>query len=285
MRKILGDNFCGETKYKLYRSVYEIIHPTISKKNISNYKVILDEKLLPVLIFYPKRVSDIDSVIICVVGDGSVSGSYGKYADVCSRIAKESNKLVIAIDYFVSKVKYPTTVNKVYKIIKFLYEELNKNNIDNDKIVLMGDSTGCKILGSTVVKLFSNSIMVDKIIMFYPIVKDDYTDYKWNDSCMNINFNLDKKVNSYLKKYISKNSLVSCDLLEMVYFKDFPKTLVVTGDMDIFRDEGCLLAEEISKHVDGCKYINIKFASHGFLTCNDETIVKEAYDAIVNFVM
>ena len=26
-----------EDKYKLYRTVHEIIHPTISKKNISNY--------------------------------------------------------------------------------------------------------------------------------------------------------------------------------------------------------------------------------------------------------
>ena len=55
MKIVNGDNFCSEEKYKLYRTVYEILHPTISKKNISNYKVVFDEKLLPTLVFYPKR--------------------------------------------------------------------------------------------------------------------------------------------------------------------------------------------------------------------------------------
>ena len=38
-------NFDTEKKYRLYRTVYEILHPTISKKNISNYKIIVDENL------------------------------------------------------------------------------------------------------------------------------------------------------------------------------------------------------------------------------------------------
>lgn len=44
-----------EDTYKLYRTVYEIIHPTISKKNISNYKIMIQEDLVPLRIFYPKK--------------------------------------------------------------------------------------------------------------------------------------------------------------------------------------------------------------------------------------
>ena len=48
-----------EEKYKLYRTIKEILHPTISKRNISNYKIVIDEDLLLLRVFYPKKVSEI----------------------------------------------------------------------------------------------------------------------------------------------------------------------------------------------------------------------------------
>ena len=66
-----GDNFCEIEKYKLYRTVHDLLHPTISKKNISNYKVVLDDKLLNVAIDFEVRfpnekmiVSDYRNMII-----------------------------------------------------------------------------------------------------------------------------------------------------------------------------------------------------------------------------
>ena len=82
MKIVVGDNFGDVEKYKLYRNVYEILHPTISKKNISNYKVVFDEKLLPVLVFYPEKISNVESIIIYVPGDGKVNGCYGKYSSI-----------------------------------------------------------------------------------------------------------------------------------------------------------------------------------------------------------
>ena len=50
------DNFDGNLHYRLYSNIGKIIHPTISKNNISSYKVVLSEDVLPVRIFYPERV-------------------------------------------------------------------------------------------------------------------------------------------------------------------------------------------------------------------------------------
>lgn len=285
MKTLIGDNFGEVKKYKLYRNVYEIIHPTISKKNISNYKVVFDDKLLPVLVFYPKKVSNINSAIIYIVGDGNVSGSYGKYEEICKRVARESDRLVIAIDYFGEKGKYPSVVNKVFKVVKYLYDELGENNISSDKITLMGDSTGCKILGSVVLKLLSRKIDVNKIMMFYPVVRDSYNEYEWNEACLSVNFNLDKKIEGYLNRNIPKKDDYSCDLMEMIYTKNFPKTLIATGDMDILRDDGHLLAEKLLMNNEENRYLNIKFASHGFLSCNDEEITMKAFKEISDFVM
>ena len=57
------NSFDQTLKYKLYRTVYEIIHPTISKKNISSYRIVFNDDVLPVRVFYPKKVSNIRGLL------------------------------------------------------------------------------------------------------------------------------------------------------------------------------------------------------------------------------
>ena len=57
------NNFEDEDRYNLFRSVGELIHPVISKRNISDYNIILEEYLYPVRVYYPKKVSNIKKVI------------------------------------------------------------------------------------------------------------------------------------------------------------------------------------------------------------------------------
>lgn len=285
MKVLSGDNFCEVSKYRLYRTVYEIVHPTISKKNISNYRVVFDDKLLPVLVYYPQKISNINSVIIYVPGDGLISGSYGKYEKICKKMAIETNSLVIAIDYFNSTIKYPTVVNKIFKLIKFLYDQFEKIGICNEKITLMGDSTGCIILSNLVSKMISKNLLANKMIMFYPVVRYDYSDYCWNETYLNININLDKKINNYLKRYFSKSKEQGCSLLERDNLLGFPKTLILTAEMDILKEDGNILSSKFISDVEGSKYCNIKFANHGFLSCADEEMQREMYNELNNFLI
>ncbi len=279
MKKINGDNFDSFEKYKLYRNVYDILHPTISKKNISNYKVVFEDKLLPVLVFYPKKVSDLKKCIIMVPGSGDVTNGFNKYSEICRKMAYESDSLVIVVDYFTGRVKHPTTSNKVFKIIKYLYEELEKNGICSSNITIIGDSVGCIILNDAISKLIVKGVKIERIVFFYPVCRNSYKEYDWDEKYLSINFNLDKKVNSYLDKYFSKSDRKE-DLLDNEYLKDILKVLVITGDMDIFKDDGMLLAE---KHE--LKYKNIGFAAHGFLSSEDEEVELEVYKTLKEFVM
>ena len=92
------NSFDQTLKYKLYRTVYEIIHPTISKKNISSYRIVFNDDVLPVRVFYPKKVSNISRVIIYVPGVTEVTGCLGDYAEICRNISHETEELVIALD-------------------------------------------------------------------------------------------------------------------------------------------------------------------------------------------
>lgn len=277
MNKNNGDNFCSLEKYKLYRSVYEIFHPTISKKNISNYKVVLDEKMLPVHVFYPKKVADTKSVIIYIPGNGIVSGSYGKYSNICKNIALECNKLVIAIDYFNGSDKYPTTSNKIFKIINYLLDEFENNGVEYNNITLMGDSTGCLIIKDILVKLNNKEKRIGKSIFMYPVVRENYDDYVWNESCINLNYNFDKRLCNYLNKYYSKGN--GCDWNRELFYKTIDSCLIILGDMDLLKEDGILLSDMLN-----CSFESIKFATHGFLNCFDEEILNETYKIIKKYL-
>lgn len=279
MKILNGNNFSNDAKYKLYRTVHEILHPTISKKNISNYRVVLDENLLPVHVFYPKRVTNMKKVIIAIPGDGNVSGCYGKYAGIYKNMALEAESLIIAIDYFKSTIKYPTSLNKIYKVVNYLYDELKKNGILEENIIFMGDSIGCGILGELLVKLRKKKKITSKSIWLYPICKNDYSEYVWNEKYLSLNFNLDQKITAYLKKYFPKDKAKTRELLSFTKDDLVGKNVVITGEMDLLNEESKTFSQNIE-----ADFFNVRYLNHGFLGNDGNEEIKEVYTKINDFV-
>ena len=140
---MIVNDFEKETKYKLFRSVKELLHPTISKKNISDYRIVIDEESFPIVAFYPKKVSNINRVMIFIHGDGDVTGCHGKYADICKKIATNTNSLILGIDYEIDKKKYQEAYKKILLTINNILEEVKEHDIEK---ILVGDSTGAHII-------------------------------------------------------------------------------------------------------------------------------------------
>lgn len=168
----MNNAFEKEEKYKLYRTVREILHPTISKKNISDYKIIVDDNLLPLRIFYPQKVSNMNKVTIYIHGDILLTNCKAKYAEISNKIALNTDNLVISIDAEeLNNVTNKKYINKMYETTKYLIEELYKLNITNIK--LLGDSTG-----STTILNFKDKLKIDnlnlKTILFYPVLSSKY---------------------------------------------------------------------------------------------------------------
>ena len=131
----MKQNEIKEEKYKLYKTVREILHPTISKKNISDYKITIDEDILPVRVFYPEKVSELKNVILFLHGNGIITDCLGKYSEICKKIAKETNQLLIVIDYKETKKNYIKNLEEIDNTIKFLYKELQRNEIEKENIL------------------------------------------------------------------------------------------------------------------------------------------------------
>ena len=175
--------------------------------------------------------------------------------------------------------------NPIIEKIKPKNDVIPQHSIDTNDIILMGDSTGCNILGGVVSKLLDKKKRFSKMILFYPVIRDDYSDYSWNESLLNLNFNLEKKLVNYFGKYLGKSKRgKETNLFMNEDFSLYPKTLVIGGEMDLLKEDGVLLIEKMNKSVEECSYYNIMYATHGFLNGNDEIILEEAYKVIRDFV-
>ena len=117
---------------KLYRNVHDILHPSISRKNISQYKIILKDKMPTVSVFYPEIDAKLDKVAIYIHSDELLTNFYEEFA-------ARTGMIVLLINYSGSNV-----LEDVSKVGKYLYEELNSCEIDN--VILVGDFTGSDVI-------------------------------------------------------------------------------------------------------------------------------------------
>ena len=158
--------FEKEDRYRLYRTVREILHPTISKKNISEYKIIVEDNALPLRIFYPQKVTNMSKVIIYIHGDIAITKCKEKYSEISNFIALNTDNLVISIDTEeLENISNKKIIKKVYETTRYLIDELNKLQITNIK--LLGDSTGATTILNFKEQLIQENINL-KTILFYP---------------------------------------------------------------------------------------------------------------------
>ena len=262
---MINNEFDKEIKYKLFRTVNEILHPTISKKNISDYKIIMEDDILPVRVFYPKQITNIEKVIIYVHGNGEVTNCMEMYSDICKNFAVKSNCLVIAIEYDDIKGDYNEIVLEITKCIKYLCSKLTINNVLEENIILMSDSTGSHI--TALIK----DIPIRKRILFYPVLKSKYTKKDMKNEDFNIG--LIERINKYFKDINVSVDVVLDD-------REVDNMLILVGNIDMLIDDIKKSIVESSK----IKCVDIPFSAHGFLKEMDKELSNEVFTIINKFI-
>ena len=283
MVKNVQDNFDNLVEYKLYRNVRDLIHPSISKRNISDYKIILNDDLLPVRVFYPKKVSNMKKVIIYIPGDGKVTDSYGKYTMISKELALKEDRCVITVDYFEDGIEYPKTIDKIYELILYLYQKLHEIEIDDNDIVLVGDSFGANLVNAMNIKFIEDGYdYIKKCVLFYPMIsmnyeEDLYESYEYNTKFDLLTMNTCK---SFMKNYTdSDDALVK--VLNYDKLDKFPRYMIITGDIDPLRDEG----KDFFDHLNNKDnvYYNLESNTHGFLKYIN-TMKDDVYNSVMEFI-
>ncbi len=216
------DNYFDKnTVYRLYRTVEELITPSISKKNISNYEIVFSDDLLPVRVFYPNKVSNIEKVIIFIPGMNK-SSKY-KYTSIFNKLSLEVDTTIIAIDYYSVENEVE---NNISNIVDYLYKELLRIGISKDNIILMSDSEGSNYSVN-----INNSI--NKEVLLYPLVDDKEITIKRKrliingelDSTKDIGKNLSEKIDNCTYKLIENATSGFLTSTDYDIIKDYIKEI------------------------------------------------------------
>lgn len=273
------NEFDNETKYRLFRSVKEILHPAISKKNISNYIIIMDEDILPVRVFYPKKVTEMQRVMIYIHGNDKITDCTGEYSNICKNMSIKTNHLIIAIEYQEYKKQYKKMVKEIKNTIEYLCKRLVLDGIEKENIVLAGDSTGATLI------LGIEDVEVEKEILFYPITSLDFKKERFPSIEENKDFNMHliQSLEEYYERLLKEEDYQDLMLNPINQsLTNKPNTLVMVGKVDCIKDE----AKEYYDKLKGenNKYIELPFSSHGFLKQMDKELSEEVYTELNTFL-
>lgn len=280
MKTTSVNSFDQTLKYKLYRTVYEIIHPTISKKNISSYRIVFNDDVLPVRVFYPKKVSNISRVIIYVPGVAEVTGCLGDYAEICRNIAHETEELVIALDLDdIDSSSFLDVFDWCYKSFLYLRTELEKLGILDKDITLMGDSIGASTILGMVRK---SEVSKSRLVLFYPVVSACCLDR----NSKGIDSLVIKKIKKFYKEHVKDKKMLSNEIIFPDCNKDYKyknDMLFIVGNADPLKEDILEYYNRINCN-DKLKFLELEFCGHGFLNEMDEFLVNEVSGKVIEFL-
>lgn len=173
-------------KYRLYRSLYDIINPTISRKNISDYQIIIDRDILPIEVYYPNKSIKLNHIIIYI-------SSSNKFSDLYQQLAINTNNLVIVFSYNKEK-------EVLYSSIKYIYDNIDKVSLDTKSITMVTDNDSSIFLDYVIDKSTkTKDFIIDKSILLYP--DSSLNEITINNSLIVVNKDINSNIDCNVKKY------------------------------------------------------------------------------------
>jgi acetyl esterase/lipase len=214
-----------------------------------------DDKNLFLNICRPKNQTEKKPLFVYIHGGGFVSGSPDYRKALISNIAADGY-VVAGIFYGLApKYVFPAPVENLYKALAFLKANAEKYNFDPEKIYLAGESAGAN-LAVTLGAISSN----EKIKSFFDLPKEskDLT-FAGIGAICGI-YDTHSSLNSgypYIKEFLCAYADKEVDGLlndeDAQYMSpmrfinsNFPKTFVITGERDAFKEEGFRFSEKLA---------------------------------------
>ena len=233
------------------------------------------------------------NVIIYIHGGGWVTGSVDSYTNICSKICKKTNSIVIAIDYRLApEYKFPTGLLDCYEVIENIYKNSELFGIDNKNITLMGDSAGGNIIAAISIKNSrEHKFKIKNQVLIYPALQNDYSLATKYQSVLENGeeyYLTRTMISDYIDLYINDskdlNNIYFAPLLCKWLFNQ-PRTLIITAELCPLKDEGYAYYKKLKRFFNYCEYYNIKGVIHGYFSSLIEVKkINETLEIINNFI-
>ena len=114
--------------------------------------------------------------IVYFHGGGWVLGNLETHDAVCRRLAKESNCVVIAVDYRLApEHPFPAALDDGYAATKYVTEHPDEFGVQSEKIVVAGDSAGGNLAAAVSQRFRDEELSgIEMQLLLYPVIEPNF---------------------------------------------------------------------------------------------------------------
>ncbi|WP_026936098.1 alpha/beta hydrolase [Gulosibacter molinativorax] len=251
-------------------------------------------RMIPVRIFQPtdRRRNDI---LVFFHGGGWVTGDIATYTPACAAMADLTGCTVASVNYRLApEHPFPAGLEDCVNVAQQLLDDPRRAGIDNaGDIVLVGDSAGANLAAAVSLVLRERGHRgPDRQILLYPVTHWDHNPSTSPfDSVREHGEGLrltNAEIDAYFDLYVPdaerrRNPHVSPLLASDLSGQ--PKTLVITAEQDLLRDEGEAYGQALADAGNEVTIYRVPEALHGFIQLPKiSRQMRDAYEVINEFL-
>jgi acetyl esterase len=255
--------------------------------NVMNLKIGNQADEVPIRVYVPETEGPHPAVIY-LHGGGWVLGNLDMFDETCRRIVKESEAMVISVDYRLApEHQFPIPLEDCYTAVKWVFDNAESMQIDSDNVAIAGDSSGGN-LAAAVAQLARDrgGPSLVRQLLIYPVTNYafDTESYEENaEGYLLTRADMQDFWDMYLGDEIHGMNPYASPL-QARNLEGLPPTTLITCGFDPLRDEGVAYAERLRDAGVDINTIHYDDAIHGIVRMvvepMDLTLANEMIDEL-----
>ena len=248
-------------------------HKEISA-NTTDTTILTEAGNVDIRVVKPQHTEEKLPVILYLHGGGWILGGKESFDMLIKKLAVFTNSTVIFPDYSRSpEVQYPTALNEIYAVLEYIFQNPEEFNIDPERIAIAGDSAGANMATVTALRAINkNGPKILFECLFYPVTNSDM-DTKSYDLFKDGPWLSKKAMEWFWEAYVPDKKLrddiyISPLKAEEEDLAKLPRTLIITAENDVLRDEGEAYARKLDSAGVDVLNVRINGTIHDFLMLN-----------------
>lgn len=207
-------------------------------------------------------------VVVYFHGGGWVLGNLNTHDSTCRRLAKRSGCCVVSVEYRLApEFPFPAAVDDAFEALSFVVRSGAEQGFDPDRIAVAGDSAGGNLAAAVACRAgHSRLTRLRGQLLIYPATSPRCDTQSFAEFADGFGLTAES-MNWFWKQYLQgandhSNPLASFEHVDRLEL--FPKTLVLTAEYDVLRDEGEAFAKRLGEAGVDCELRRYDGLIHGF---------------------
>lgn len=248
---------------------------------------------IPVRIFHPEIRRDADPILY-FHGGGWVTGDIETYTNACLNMADALGRIIYSVDYRLApEYPFPNGLEDCLRVAVVLMENLELTGLESaSQWILAGDSSGANLAAAVSLRLRDEGkIVPSRQVLLYPVTHFDHTESSPFESVhtKGQDYGLTaKRIQDYMEMYQPVLEERKSPYVAPLMTEDFsnqPKTLIISAEHDLLRDEGEAYGKALEQSGNEVKVHRIPESAHGFITLPPfAKSVAETYEVMNEFL-